>query len=300
MNKQLHGISFVEVNNTPLQQAISNNASKDYISSLKQRIAYEATVGYQYDEVSFTALAAILSNDYAFNPFKFKSLEEGAVYNAEAYPNPHGRIRGRANVTGKCSWVCLDIDDTTITDTEMHQILSKFNHHLARTSNPDNPYKYRIILPLSAPVEVDNDHWKFFIDSIAKTIGCNVDRIPRSQLLIGYADRKVYSTIDKDSIDPSTHLKWARMKVTELEEKRAVALPPGVAAKSLQQPFSTFGYAYDCAAGNGTSMMLGAVHHAKELGASREYIIDLLHSINNFWDHPMPVNRLQNTVMTSI
>jgi len=46
--------------------------------------------------------------------------------------------------------------------------------------------------------------------------------------------------------------------------------------------------------------MLGAIAKAKELGATKEYIIDLLHNINNFWDHPMPEHRLQATVMTAI
>ena len=295
-----HGISFVAINTQPLQQAIIEHASKDRISYLKQTIAYNATIGYQYDEVPFSKLSAILSNDYAFNPFKFKTLEEGAVYNQEAYPNPHGRIRGRANVTGKCTWVCLDIDDTTIADIDMHIILSKFNHHIARTSDASNPYKYRIILPLSAPIEVDNDHWKFFIDSIVNSLGLKVDRIPRSQLLIGYKGRKVYTTIGKATIEPSRHLKWAHTKVSELEEKRANAIPKCQADRALQSPLSTFEFAYESSNGEGTMAMLGAIRKAKELGATNEYIEGLLHSINNFWDVSMSEHRLRATVMSAI
>lgn len=295
-----HGISFVAVNNEPLQQAIADGASTDRISSLKQRIAYEATIGYQYDEVSFTDLSAILSNDYAFNPFKFKSVEEGATYNAVAYPKPHGRIRGRDNVTGKCSWVCLDIDDTTVSNTEYHSILANINHHIARTSDSDNPYKYRVILPLSYPVDIDNNHWKFFIDSIAKYLHCKVDRLPRSQLLIGYKDRQVYTTIGKQSIDPSTHLKWAQMKVAELEEKNATALPPAERSAKLDKPYSTFTRGYEAPSGEGTTMLLSCIYEAKQLGATREYIEDLVYSINAFWTRSMPIHRLQATVMTAI
>ena len=39
---------------------------------------------------------------------------------------------------------------------------------------------------------------------------------------------------------------------------------------------------------------------AKEMGASREYMVDLVYSINNFWDHSMPVHRLKSTVLTAI
>ena len=90
------------------------------------------------------------------------------------------------------------------------------------------------------------------------------------------------------------------MKVAELEEKRANALPPGQADVALQRPFSTFEFAYMANSGEGTNKMLAAIHLAKDLGASREYCIDLVHSINNFWDHSMPQHRLQATVMTAI
>ena len=296
----LHGISFVKVDCQPLQQAIANKATKDHISYLKQAIAYNATIGYQYDEVPFTALSAILSNDYAFNPFKFKDISEGAIYNKEAYPHPHGRIRGRSNVTGNCTWVCLDIDDTIVSDSEMHSILSNFNHHIARTSNPDNQFKYRIILPLSKAVDVPNTHWKFFIGSIAASIHCSADLLARSALIIGYDGREVLSVLDKQDIDPTKHLQMANTKVVELEEKRATAIPRGEASAALQQPYSTFSAAYDCKSGDGNNLLLWAIHKAKEYGAPNDYIVDLVHSINSFWDHPMPEHRLQATILTAI
>ena len=296
----LHGISYKAVNNQPLQDAIANGASKDYISSLKQRVAYEATIDYDYTEVTFSELAAILSNDFAFNPFKFKTVAEGAVYNEEVFPNPTGRIRGRSNTNNRCTWVCLDIDDTTISDSEFHTILGNINHHIARTSDKANPYKYRVILPLSVQVELDNDHWKPFINSIAKYIQCKVDRLPKSQLFIGYSDRIVL-TMDKGTdLDPTPHLEMARTKVTELEEKRALAIPKTQATVALQSPYSTFSFAYEAASGEGTTQLLGAINKAKSLGADRDYIKNLVVSINNFWDKPMPHNRLMATVMTAI
>jgi len=295
-----HGISFLEVDNSAIQEAIANNATKDCISSLKQSVAFFAVYGFQYDEVSFDQLANILCNDYGFSPFKYKSIEEGATYNKVKHPQAWGRIRGRENTNGKVSWLCLDVDDTTITDEEMHQILRKLNHHIARTSDKDNPYKYRIIIELDKLVHVDNAHWKPFVKSIADYIGRKIDNLGASQVFYGYNARKVYSVIDQVPLSSSTHLKIASMKVAELEEKRVSMLPPGQADKALQKPFSTFGFAYDADNGEGTTKLLAAIHVAKELGASREYIMDLVHSINNFWDHSMPEHRLQSTVMTAI
>lgn len=294
-----HGISFIKVNNDTLQEAINNKASKDYISYLKQVISYEAVYGFQYDEVSFEQLSNILSNDYGFTPFKY-ALEKDAIYNKEKHPHAWGRIRGRNNVNNQISWLCLDIDDTTITDEEMHYILGNLNHHIARTSNKDNPYKYRIIIQLSKTIVIDELHWKPFIKAVANHLGFKVDILGRSQVFYGYKGRKVYSTIDRDSLEPSRYLKIAHTKVTALLEKQANAVPKGIADKALNQPYSTFSFAYESLEGEGTTAMLGAIAKAKELGASREYIIDLLHSINNFWDHSMPVNRLQATVMSAI
>lgn len=294
-----HGISYIKVDNTSLQEAIKDHASKDRISYLKQRVSYTAVYGFQYDEVSFEQLSNILSHDYGFTPFKY-SLTKDAVYDKEKHPKAWGRVRGRNNVNNTITWICLDVDDTTITDEEMHQILGNLNHHIARTSDKNNPYKYRIILEFTKPAILPKGHWKFFLQSIADSIGIKVDALAASAVIYGYKGRKVYTTINKGTIDPSRHLTMASTKVTELEEKRAIALPSGLADKALQQPYSTFGFAYDCEPGEGTTMLLGAIAKAKELGATNEYIIDLLHNINNFWDYSMPEHRLQATVMAAI
>lgn len=295
-----HGISYLEVDNSAIQQAVINKAPKDEISYLKQITAFKAVYGFQYEKVSFEQLGQILCHDYGFNPFKYKSIEEGATYNKDKHPEAWGRIRGRENVSGEVSWVCLDVDDTNIAAEEMHKILGKINHHIARTSDPNNQYKYRVIVPLTKSIIVPVSHWKYFIKSIADYLGITIDNLGASQCFYGYKGRNLYTTIGKASIEPSTHLEMASMKVAEIEEKRAAAWPQHLVAEALEHPYTTFGYAYDCDQGKGTNMMLGAISQAKELGASREYIIDLLHSINNFWESPMPQHRLEATVMTAV
>lgn len=295
-----HGISFLEVDNSRIHEAIKLSRPKDEISNLKQQVAFTTVYGFEYDEVSFEQLSHILSNDYGFNPFKYTSVEEGAIYDKEKHPNAWGRVRGMHNINNSVTWVCLDVDKTTITDEEMHQILHKLNHHICRTSDPDNPNKYRIILELSERTTVVKEQWKFFIGSIADSLSIVVDNLGASQVFYGYKDRTVYTVTDQGTIDPSRHLKMAQMRMAELEEKRASALPPGQADKALQKPFQTFGFAYDAEDGSGTNKLLAAIHRAKELGASKEYIVDMVHSINNFWDKSMPLHRLQSTVLTAI
>lgn len=295
-----HGISFIEVDNTAIQMAIANKVPKDTISYLKQQVSYDAVYGFNHEEKSFSELGNILNHDYGFSPFKYASVEEGAIYNVDKHPNAWGRVRGRENVNGAVTWLCLDIDDTTITDEEMHLILGTLNHHICRTSDKDNQFKYRIILELSIPVTLDQDHWKPFITSIGNSLGVKIDTLGRSQVFFGYEGRTVYSHITGTTLDPTRHIQMAKAKVIELEEKRASAVPAGEADAALQRPFSTFDFAYNAQSGEGTTKLLAAIHRAKELGASREYMTDLVYSVNNFWDHPMPLNRLQSTVLTAI
>jgi hypothetical protein len=92
----------------------------------------------------------------------------------------------------------------------------------------------------------------------------------------------------------------AATQVSLLEEKSAAALPRIEAQAALQSPYATFGFAYDSRSGEGTTKLLAAIHKAKELGASREYIVDLVYAINAFWDSPMPMHRLKSTVLTAI
>ena len=294
-----HGISFKQIDNSAIAEAYKRHASADYIATLKGNVSFNATIGYQYTEVPFSELSAIMCNDYAYSPFRYKTIEEGATYNAKAFPNPYGGIRNKANVTGKCSWVSLDIDTTNISDIEFHKILGNINHHIARTSNPDNQYKYRVAIPLTTPVDVDNEHWKFFIGSIAKYLQCNIDRLPKSQLLIGYNDREVLSKLDGINVDPQPHLDMAIAQVKELEDM-VIDINPVDAAKALQQPYSTFDFAYEAQVGNRWATSHAAIHKAKELGASREYIENLIYSINDFLDVPKPRETVKATLISAI
>ena len=295
-----HGISFIPVDNSAIQQAIADKASKDHISYLKQSVAFNAVFGFEYDEVSFEQLGNILCNDYGFSPFKYKSIQEGAIYNIDKHPTAYGRIRGRSNISGPITWLCLDVDDTTITDEEMHQILGKLNHHIARTSDKDNACKYRILIELSIPIVVSNEHWKFFMKSIADSLHIKIDNLGASQCFYGYKDRKVYTTLGQGTIDPSRHLEIAHTRYDEILEKRANAIPASIADVALQSPFCTFERGYMAEDGQGSTMMISCLYQAKELGADTAYLEALAHAINNFWDVPFPENRLRSTILPFI
>jgi hypothetical protein len=292
--------SYIHTDTTALQQAIKNNASKKSISYLKQQIAHQAVTGFKYSNTTFDGLALLLAEDYGFSPYKFKTAEEGAIFDKKKHINPIGGIRGKHNITNPITWICLDIDSSPYDINETHAILAHINHHVALTSNPVKLYKYRIILPLTTAVIIPSEEWKFFIRTLTTSLGIQADILGPSQCYYGYKGREVLTINDKFSVDPLPFKQSAHMMYVAIEERKNALLQSTTPSKALAQPYTTFSFAYDAQDGEGNTMLLGAISKAKDLGATREYIKDLIININNFWDDPMPLSRLESTILTAI
>ena len=71
-------------------------------------------------------------------------------------------IRGKDYIIGGADFIVLDIDDTHIKDTECSDQLADYNHIIARGSDANNPYKYRVLLPLDVTITIENEKWKPF------------------------------------------------------------------------------------------------------------------------------------------
>jgi len=297
----LHGVSLKHVSNIAIQEAIAAKAHPDVITRLKANVAYSCVVGFEYHEVSFEDLANLLSHDIGFNNFKFKDFTT-ATYDKIKHPEAYGRIRGANNIESGCSWVWFDIDVTTISDTEMHDILSKFNHHIARTSDPSKAYKYRILIELSTPIEILRDEWKPFIQSIANMLGLGkVDKLPLSQVIFGYLGRPVLSQLNGEKLNPASHLAIARAEVAKrAEEELLWDYDKDAATAALATPYSTFEYAYNAQVGDRWKTSMAAISHAKKLGASKAYIQDLMYAINDFLDVPKAKSIVRTSLFSAI
>ena len=297
-----HGASFVYVDNSRIQEAIANKEHPDVIARLKGNVAFNCIYGFDYGEVPFTELGNLLTNDVGFNNFKFKNIEEGAIYDRDKHPDAWGRVRGKHNLSPTTSWVCLDVDDTILEASEMHSILSGINHHIALTSNPANTLKYRIIIELSEPVLIAPEEWKFFIKSIASYLGVGkIDALGPSAVFYGYKGRTLLSVLDQHKVEPQRHLAYAKMEVTKHEEARAVWVDNGVDTSFLlQNPYTTFDFAYDAKVGDRWATSMAAIAKAKALGANREYIENLMYAINDFLDVPKSRELVKTSLFSAI
>jgi len=275
------GCSWRAINNDTLHDLVKNHRPRNLIQDAKSNIAASAVTGYEYAEGDFASLASFLNMDVAFTPFR---LTDGT--------------RGKDNTHGAIKWVCLDIDDSKITDEEAHAILSSINHHIARTSDPENAFKFRIILELDASVEVTDKIWKYFIESLKDYLSINIDPISRSHIVFGYSSRNVLSVTDQYPVEAKEHIMYAHSAEADKPER-----PPMTDKQkktALGTPFSTYGYAFEAEQGEGSRKLIAAAYHAKELGANNHEIIELLHEINNYWEYPMPQNRLDTTILSQV
>jgi len=252
------------------------------VSGTKQTRAKQCAADFTYQETTFEALGAMLTHDYAYSPFQFQD----------------GR-RGKDNILGGVRWLALDIDTSTVTASEMHEILADVNHHIALTSDPDNEFKFRLLVELDAPVSIESNAWRFFLQSIADYLSVQADILPQSQIYFSYADRPIYSVIDAESIEVKDHVMFA---LSEAQTRTKATKPPTKAEAQalMNDPLTTYGPAFEAGQGEGSRKMIWAAYKAKELGASNEEIIDLIIKINEYWIFPMDMQRLQNTILVQI
>lgn len=247
------------------------------VKELKARMAKECSTGYSFYETSFEDLAEILKGYYAYSPFLFNNGK-----------------RSKDNVNGKTKWIFLDVDNSTITDEETHFLLSDINHHIARTSDSDNPFKFRVILELDMQVDVPNDNWKYFIELLSNDIGVNADILPKSQIAFSYGAETVLSVTDAEPLAVKDYLLQA-------SQHKKVENPKNLSSQKKKQALSdtreTFSYAYEAEAGEGSRSLYKAMRHALDLGMSKEDVELLIRDINDYWTVSMDEDRLQQTLL---
>ena len=81
----------------------------------------------------------VMAKDTAFTPFKFKD-----------------GVRGKENIASGADFIMLDIDESDITIHECADMLGDYRYVMATTSQ-NNPYKFRVMMPIDIVLEIDDD-----------------------------------------------------------------------------------------------------------------------------------------------
>ena len=271
-------ISYKPIDLTQLDQAVTTG-DPEQVSAAKQHIAATTVYGYEVADTTFPKLVDIFQGAFAFSPFKFRD-----------------NTRGKDHILGGTKWLVLDVDDSVLTAEETSFMISSFNHHIALTSNATNEYKFRILLELDSMVDVDAITWKAFYAAIAQDLAIKVDPLPQSQIFYAYPNRATYSVTDASPVPVKDYLVAAKE-----QSHRTRVLPSSKQAKTqLNDPETTFTYAYNAPQGAGSRSLLRMAYHMRDLGASYDEVIQGLTDVNEYWEFPMPQARLNETLFKQV
>ena len=246
---------------------------------LKDYMTRNCSEGYEFYETTFEEIGLL--------------LEENAAYGSFAFTD--GK-RSKENLVGGTKFVVLDIDKSYITDEEVHVLLNDYNHFVVRTSDPENEFKFRVILELDSVVEVSERMWKEFINEIAGEMGLVIDVLPQSQIYLSFKDRNILTQLEGKTLKTKFLLEQAAIRMQD-KPKAPSTLPARERTVLLEDPRETFAFAFNAEPGGRSVSMYKALMYAIDLGADRSYIYNLAEEINGYWVEPMDNERLQRTLV---
>ncbi|AGM46918.1 hypothetical protein AD45P2_00505 [Alteromonas phage vB_AmaP_AD45-P2] len=267
-------VTYKEIDTSQLNAAVESG-DFNAIRQAKHNIASTTNYGFEAADTSFDELPQLLAGDYAFSPYRFKD-----------------GVRRKENLESGTKWVVLDIDDSPLSAEEAHFMLGDINHHIALTSDKDNNFKFRVLLELDSEVYLDPAAWKHFYLKIADDLGLRADPLPQSQIFYSYAGRDVYSNTESSPLPTRDYLMYAKDMATDKETAGRVMTNAQRRAQ-LNDPTTTFEYAFEAKFGEGSRSMYRMMRHAQDLGADLDEVLQLLEDVNDYWESPMPEERLE-------
>jgi hypothetical protein len=109
---------------------ISTLSLKGYTKEQREK----QTTFKKYITVNFNQLESMLYKDFMYSPFGFRT-----------------NYRKTDNICQPAKFMVIDVDTTDVSIYDRHKALEEEEivHMIATTSNPDNIYKYRVLIPIS-------------------------------------------------------------------------------------------------------------------------------------------------------
>ena len=240
--------------------------------------------GYEFEEdMQFADLEELLGMNAAFSPFLFTDGK-----------------RSKDNVEGGTGLLVLDIDEGNMTDEEVHLLLDSMLHYVVRSSDPDNAYKYRVILSLDIDLDVDDDLYKVFVQCAAEELGLVADSLPKSQIFFSYSGRNILSQMEGSKLGVKDLLDTANAIMRDKPKKTVRELPTASKKALLDDARETFSYAYEAERGSRSIILYRALMHSVDLGADEDYVKDLAESINDHWVEPLDAAELYRNLIMPI
>jgi hypothetical protein len=68
----------------------------------------------------------------------------------------------------------------------------------------------------------------------------------------------------------------------------------------LDNPMNTFHYCYDFEGQGRSLMLIRCAKHAKDLGASKQQVLNLMEDVQSYWINPLEEERYQRTIVSQL
>lgn len=226
----------------------------------KEERATKVRDGYVYKRNEFEKLGNLLSNDLAYCAFEFKD-----------------GVRSNENIISGATFIVLDIDESDMPYTEVHDMYQDYKHLIAKTSQEDNPFKFRMIMELDVEVKLESRLWKSFMEKVAEYLGLKIDLLAQSQIYYGFKGRKVLSQLEGEPLPASELMKDLDTKVEEV-----VKLTGKARLKAFEDKFNVFSYAYEAEGTTRAVYLFRVFKQAVELGFSKEQVLETIEDISDY------------------
>jgi len=274
--KQLIKTDIVGVSHIFFDQNFDNKSG----SEIKDFMTRNCAKGYEFTETDFEEISIMLEYNAAYSCFRFENGK-----------------RGKDNLIGGAKFVILDIDKSYITDEEVHVLLNEYNHYVVRTSDPENEFKFRVLLEFDSVVNIDERLWKCFLQEIGDELGLTIDILPQSQVFFSFAGRNQLKQLNGSTLKTKYLLGKASERFHD-KPKAVSELPAKEKNNKLADPRESFSFAFTAEKGERSVKLYRALAYAIDLGADEEYIINIANEINDYWMESIDKDRLERTLIT--
>ena len=241
-------------------------------------------------------LTKLVSTDTIYNAFDYT---DGVDKNGDHVT----RKRNRENINSSTKLLVIDVDDSEIPIDRMHGFLKEFIHVIATTSDVENKYKFRILLPIDVEIDgKDNQLYKCIAKNVCERLLVKFDPVSTVNIqgFYGYEGAETFSC-------ETGELYAVADIVTDCMENAEVGLPkmdkpktPAAVKKNvdmmLAQANKVFEYVISCPRGTGSLSMARASFHMRDAGFSAEQYENVINYLNSLWQTPMPTARIEGII----
>ncbi len=230
----------------------------------------------RFVECEFSALVHMLNKDYIFSPWNYL-----------------GYTQLTANICSEALFVVIDVDRTSISIAERltELIAEDLQCIIASTSDPNNIYKYRVLIPLNRPVTAYE--YRLLVTGIQSN-GLIPDMDPVSsrpaQKFYAYADSQVISNFTGSTLVVDDY-------IVDPQSPSLRLLDPSANVTDILHEFDSYQLATK---GRRTSNLLHAAYKCLDYGLTDEQLERVINYVNSRFLIPKSQDEIQRRVINFI